>query len=214
MKLALLDYGSGNLHSAARAFAQWGDEVSVVHAPEVADFAALIVPGVGAFGACMTQLQEAGGEVIIANFIDAGKPVFGICVGMQVLFSRGLEKGSWAGLDYLAGDIAKLSAPILPHMGWDTFSELSSQRPLVLKGISERDFYYVHSYGATDVTRLGDLDSYALCNYGGSTFVALANKGLITTTQFHPEKSGSAGAALIKNWLELVVTPLAEAGNK
>jgi glutamine amidotransferase len=202
LKLAIFDYGSGNLHSAQRSFAATGAEVEVSSDPDrVVQAAGLVVPGVGAFGSCIDQLRRAGGSEIISKFIESGRPVFGICVGMQVMFAGGQEKGHHSGLGYLAGEVVKLSAPILPHMGWNQLSSVSTPAPEVLDGIADQDFYFVHSYGAFDTS---GLDSYALAHYGESEFLALAQRGLLTVTQFHPEKSGAAGLKLIKNWVDQI----------
>lgn len=194
--IAILDYGSGNLHSAYRAFAQAHDEVVVTADPQIcASAAGLVVPGVGAYAACMSQLHGAGAAEIIAQRVADERPLFGICVGMQIFFTDGKEKATTQGLRIWPGSVERLSSPILPHMGWNTVSAASSSR--LFTGVENEHFYFVHSYGAqTEVP--GALNT--ICEYGGG-FLAAVESPHIVATQFHPEKSGSAGAALIRNWV-------------
>ncbi len=194
--IAILDYGSGNLHSAARAFALADPDVRVTSDPDIAAMAdGLVVPGVGAFGACMEQFRNAGAERILRSRIDAGKPVFGICVGMQIFFSRGAEKDGGAGLGIWPGSIDLLPAPVLPHMGWNTITVGENSR--IFAGVEDSSFYFVHSYGAQSAVP-GAINTWA--HYGGD-FLAAVESEKIVTTQFHPEKSGDAGARVIKNWV-------------
>ncbi|MEI8065791.1 MAG: imidazole glycerol phosphate synthase subunit HisH [Actinomycetes bacterium] len=195
--IAILDYGSGNLRSAERAFALTGHEVVVTSDPQVCRQAdGLVVPGVGAFSACMQQLLEISGEEIIAQRVEAQKPLFGICVGMQILFTQGLEKDGARGLGIFAGEVSQIAAPILPHIGWNTVRP-DSQSKLFL-GVEDSAFYFVHSYAAKNAVP-GSANTY--CNYG-EDFLAAVEHGNIVATQFHPEKRGAAGARLIKNWAE------------
>ncbi len=195
--IAILDYGSGNLHSALRAFAQVHEEVVVTSDPTVCRSAdGLVVPGVGAYAACMQQLTDAGADLIIKERVAARKPIFGICVGMQILFEQGQEKALTQGLGILPGTITKLESPILPHMGWNTVR--SGEGSALFQGIENEYFYFVHSYGAQlDID--GAINS--ICEYGGG-FLAAVEQGPVVATQFHPEKSGAAGATLIRNWVE------------
>ena len=203
--VVLLDYGSGNLHSARRALERAGAAVEVT-ADRQAALAAdgLVVPGVGAFAACMAGLRDAHGPWIIDQRITGSRPVLGICVGMQVLFSHGVEHGvDTPGCDQWPGVIDALSAPVLPHMGWNTVD--AAPDSVLFRGIEQQRFYFVHSYAA----RTWDLDSFdgptqdPLVTWAthGESFVAAVENGPLVATQFHPEKSGEAGIALLRNWL-------------
>ena len=195
--IAILDYGSGNLRSAERAFAESGAEVVVTSDKKVAEKAsALVVPGVGAFGACINQLRNINGEEIIADTIASGKKIFGICVGMQILFQESTEKGKHSGLGIINGSIDLLDAPVLPHIGWNTVD--GGEGISFFSGIENEFFYFVHSYGVPTVTHK---DGIVTSTYG-STFIAAIEYENIFATQFHPEKSGSAGLRLISNWIK------------
>jgi len=195
--IAILDYGSGNLRSAQRAFELASDEVIVTSDRTICIEAdGLVVPGVGAFAACMDQLVNAGVDVIIAERVAKSKPIFGICVGMQILFENSSEKRESSGLGILSGQINEITAPILPHMGWNTIS--AAQGSKLFAGLSEELFYFVHSYAAKKEVP-GAINS--TCNYG-EDFLAAVEKDFIVATQFHPEKSGAAGAKLIANWVK------------
>ncbi len=195
--IAILDYGSGNLRSAQRAFEVVAPNVVVTHDAKVcAQASALIVPGVGAFAACMEQLIAVGGAEIIANRVAKALPIFGICVGMQILFESSNEKKETQGLGVLPGKVSELKAPVLPHMGWNTVT--SAQNSKLFKGIEDQSFYFVHSYAAkTSVPNATN----TITNYG-EDFLAAVEKDFVTATQFHPEKSGAAGAKLIANWVK------------
>jgi glutamine amidotransferase len=195
-RVVVLDYGSGNLRSAQRALERAGAAVSVTADRSAAVEAdGLVVPGVGAFAACMSGLQAVGGPQIVAERVAAGRPVLGICVGMQVLFDAGVEHGvETAGLSVLPGRVERLQAPILPHMGWNTVA--APPDSVLFAGLANGTrFYFVHSYavhrteGTVAVTRHGE------------DFVAAVEHGAVSATQFHPEKSGDAGAAVLRNWL-------------
>jgi glutamine amidotransferase len=193
--IAILDYGSGNLRSAERAFALTGHKTIVTSDPSIcAESDGLVVPGVGAYGACMDQLIEAGGNSIIFDAVEAGKPVIGICVGMQILFGAGLEKGEHQGLGIFEGSVTQIKAPILPHMGWNTVESDTDSR--LFKGIHNEAFYFVHSFAAKQPVS-DAMNSYS--NYG-EKFLAAVERENVSAVQFHPEKSGSAGATLIANW--------------
>lgn len=194
--IAILDYGSGNLRSAQRAFELSGHETLVTSDPKIClSSDGLVVPGVGAFGACMDQLLAAGGDLIIQERIAAARPILGICVGMQILFDSGSEKGGSSGLGVFSGDVSQIEAPILPHIGWNTVEADPDSR--LFNGISEERFYFVHSFAAK---RAVDGAHNSWCNYG-EDFVAAVERGPVSAVQFHPEKSGAVGARLIANWV-------------
>lgn len=193
--IAILDYGSGNLRSAERAFALTGHSVVVTSDPQQClDADGLVVPGVGAFSACVEQLFEIRGNDIISQRLAEKKPIFGICVGMQILFDRGLEKTGAQGLGIFPGEVSSLSAPILPHIGWNSVEVGQGSR--LFKGVEDARFYFVHSFAAKkDVSNA--INTH--CTYG-ENFLAAVESDVVVATQFHPEKSGAAGATLIKNW--------------
>lgn len=196
--IAILDYGSGNLRSAARACERSGADVVVTSDPEVAlNAQGLLVPGVGAFGACMSGLRAISGDEIVRRRIDMERPVLGICVGMQILFSQGEENSttqSLSGVGVLDGEVTKLNAPILPHMGWNNVEVGNGSN--LFKGIEGESFYFVHSYGVkTSTSGIRSWSTY------GERFLAAIESGYISATQFHPEKSGAAGLHLMKNWV-------------
>ena len=193
--IAILDYGSGNLRSAERAFQIAAEKVVVTQDPKVCrDARALVVPGVGAFAACMDQLLSVGGAEIIAERVAASRPIFGICVGMQIFFDSSSEKIQKTGLGILSGNISEITAPILPHMGWNTLE--TNPDSILFNGIESESFYFVHSYAAKKA--VGKTQAWST---HGEKFLAAVEDGYISATQFHPEKSGLAGLALIKNWV-------------
>lgn len=199
--VAVLDYGSGNVHSALRAIAAAGCEVILTSDAEAVLRAdGLVVPGVGAFGACMDGLVAVEGDRLVRERLDAGRPVLGICVGHQVLFAKGVEHGlDAAGVGVLPGTVERLRADRLPHMGWNTVD--APETSALFRGVTDQRFYFVHSYG---VRREGSaLPSDAVitwAEHGGDEFVAAVEWGALSSTQFHPEKSGEAGARLLRNW--------------
>jgi glutamine amidotransferase len=204
----LLDYGSGNLHSAKRALARVGADVTVTSDfDEALNAEALVVPGVGAFAACMEGLTAVRGERIIGRRLAGGRPVLGICVGMQILFDRGVEFGVEAdGCGEWPGTVERLQAEVLPHMGWNTVD--APENSVLFDGIDrETRFYFVHSYAAQQwelepsETIAAPLLTWA--DHGGR-FLAAVENGALSATQFHPEKSGDAGAALLENWVRSV----------
>ena len=194
--IAILDYGSGNLRSAQRAFELAHKQVVVTSDPKICmEAEGLIVPGVGAFAACMDQLISVGGREIVAERISKERPVFGICVGMQVLFDASSEKKNYAGLGVLPGEVDLIKAPLLPHMGWNSITTGSGSK--LFKGVENEMFYFVHSYAAK--TKVPDAVN-STCEYG-EEIIAAVERGYVVATQFHPEKSGDAGAKLISNWV-------------
>ena len=203
--VVVLDYGSGNLRSAQRALQRAGAEAEVSTDADTALRAdGLVVPGVGAFAACMAGLRAAGGDHVIAKRLADARPVLGICVGMQILFATGQEHGeTTAGVGCWPGVVRKLTAPVLPHMGWNVVAAPSGSR--LLAGIgADAMFYFVHSYAATQVPARPGAASPPVIGWTthGEDFVALVEDGPLMATQFHPEKSADAGAALLANWLE------------
>jgi glutamine amidotransferase len=196
--IAILDYGSGNLRSAERAFATAGKEVVVTSDRTIAvEAEGLVVPGVGAFAACMNGLNGVDGAAIVRERLEKERPTLGICIGMQIMFSEGrehAESGAHAGVGVWDGTISQLEAPILPHMGWNTVE--SSPDSILFRGIETESFYFVHSYAAKKA--VGKTQAWST---HGERFLAAVEDGYISATQFHPEKSGSAGLALIKNWV-------------
>ena len=203
--VVLLDYGSGNLHSAERALVRAGAQVEVTADPAAALAAdGLVVPGVGAFAACMAGLRAVRGERIIGQRLAGGRPVLGICVGMQILFDRGVEFGvETEGCGEWPGTVDSLDAPVLPHMGWNTVD--APDNSVLFAGMApDTRFYFVHTYAAREwELPAGDhLAEPALtwCTHGGR-FLAAVENGALAATQFHPEKSGDAGAQLLTNWV-------------
>jgi glutamine amidotransferase len=204
----VLDYGFGNIRSAQRALHRAGADVEVTSDPETALNAdGLVVPGVGAFAACMAGLRAVRGEVVIGKRLAGSRPVLGICVGMQILFADGVEHGERTeGCGEWPGVVRRLNAPVLPHMGWNTASPPAGSR--LFAGIpGDARFYFVHSYAATSLPLPGSARmTPPLITWAthGERFIAAVENGPLCATQFHPEKSGDAGAALLANWLESV----------
>ena len=199
--VVVLDYGSGNLRSAQRALERVGAAVEVTADPAAAARAdGLVVPGVGAFEACMAGLRGIGGEKIIADRVAAGRPGLGVCVGMQILFARGVEFGvESTGCGQWPGAVTKLDAPVIPHMGWNVVQ--AAPGSALFKGLdADTRFYFVHSYAAQRWE--GDPDALLTWATHQVPFLAAVEDGPLAATQFHPEKSGDAGAALLANWVE------------
>ncbi|HPY24296.1 MAG: imidazole glycerol-phosphate synthase subunit HisH [Actinomycetota bacterium] len=199
--VVVLDYGSGNLRSAQRALERVGARVEVT-ADRTAALNAdgLVVPGVGAFDACMRGLHDIGGDAIIADRVAANRPVLGVCVGMQILFARGVEFGVESrGCAQWPGSVTRLEAPVIPHMGWNVVEPATGSR--LFAGIDAATrFYFVHSYAA----QKWEGNPAALLTWAThhARFLAAVEDGALAATQFHPEKSGDAGAALLTNWVE------------
>jgi imidazole glycerol-phosphate synthase subunit HisH len=207
-RVAVLDYGSGNIRSAQRALQRAGADTEVTTDPDTALNAdGLVVPGVGAFAACMAGLLGVRGDNVIDRRLAGSRPVLGICVGMQVLFEEGVEHGvTTQGCGQWPGTVQRLSAPVLPHMGWNTVTAAAGSR--LLAGIDPATrFYFVHSYAALDLPmKPSPRMTLPLVSWAthGEPFIAVVENGPLCATQFHPEKSGDAGAALLANWLEMV----------
>ena len=201
----VLDYGSGNLRSAVRALERAGAEVELTSRRSAAEAAdGLVVPGVGAFAACMAGLLAVEGPRAIGRRLAGGRPVLGICVGMQVLFERGVEHGvETEGCDEWPGVVERLQAPIVPHMGWNDIDVPEGSD--LFRGIEHERFYFVHSYAVRswDLRTAGRTTAPLVTwsEHGGDRFVAAVENGPLCATQFHPEKSGDAGAALLRNWV-------------
>jgi len=198
--IMVLDYGSGNLRSAERAMARAGAQVVVTGDRDQALAAdGLVVPGVGAYAACMAGLIDVGGREVIASRIEARQPILAICVGHQVLFEAGIEHGERAdGCAVWPGVVEQVQAERLPHMGWNTVSAPEGSE--LFEGVRDQRFYFVHSYAVRDLLAT-DTRKVTWAEHGGDQFVAAVEDGSIWSTQFHPEKSGDAGARLIANWV-------------
>ncbi|MDG4765361.1 imidazole glycerol phosphate synthase subunit HisH [Solwaraspora sp. WMMD406] len=201
-RVVVLDYGSGNLRSAERALARAGADVTVtadLSAAEAAD--GLVVPGVGAYAACMAGVDALGAASMIADRVAAGRPVLGICVGMQILFEYGEEHGVVSkGLGLLPGGVRRLPARRVPHMGWNTVAPPAGST-LFARLPADARFYFVHSYAALAVEPLTAAGALVTTADHEGGFVAAAERGSLSATQFHPEKSAQTGAALLGNWL-------------
>ena len=201
----MLDYGSGNVRSVVRALQRAGAAVSLTADRDAAMAAdGLVVPGVGAFRACMEGLRAVRGHELIGRRLAGGRAVLGICVGMQILFEHGSEHGvETEGCGEWPGVVERLQAPVVPHMGWNTV-EVPAESAL-FAGVEQQRFYFVHSYGVrrwelvTNNRTRAPMVSWA--EHGGDRFVAAVENGPLTATQFHPEKSGDAGARLLHNWV-------------
>jgi glutamine amidotransferase len=205
-RVTVLDYGSGNLRSAVRALERAGAEVTLsADRADAQDCDGLVVPGVGAFAACMAGLKAVHGDEIIGRRLAGGRPVLGICVGMQILFEHGVEHGVGTnGCGEWPGTVERLEADVVPHMGWNRVEV--PEGSTLFAGIENERFYFVHSYAA----RRWELETHGRTRpplvtwseHGGDRFVAAVENGPLSATQFHPEKSGDAGAALLRNWVD------------
>jgi glutamine amidotransferase len=202
--VVVFDYGTGNIHSAMKAVEATGASAVLTRDKAAcAEADGLLVPGVGAFAAVMDALRTHGGDEVIERRLAGGRPVLGICVGMQVLFDGGVEGGvETPGLGQWPGVVRRLEAPILPHMGWNTVTAPTDST--LFAGIGEERFYFVHSYAATewtlDVIPPFPAPRVTWCEYG-KPFVAAVENGPLSATQFHPEKSGASGIRLLTNWV-------------
>jgi imidazole glycerol-phosphate synthase subunit HisH len=204
--VVVLDYGSGNTRSAVRALERAGASVCLTADRDAAmDCDGLVVPGVGAFAACVAGVRAVKGHEVVGRRLAGGRPVLGICVGMQILFEHGVEHGVDAeGLGEWPGVVERLQAPVVPHMGWNTVE--APEGTVLFDGVRGERFYFVHSYGVRDWTlrtkgRTRE-PMVTWASHGGDRFVAAVENGPLSATQFHPEKSGDAGARLLRNWVE------------
>ena len=205
--VVVLDYGSGNVHSVVKALEAVGASVELTRdRKQVFEAHGLVVPGVGAFAQVMENIKSVGGPEMIDQRLAGGKPVFGICVGLQVMFETGLEHGiKTEGLGQWPGVVEQLKSEKLPHMGWNDVIPASGSK--LFKGIEKELFYFVHSYAALSFPLKVELPFreplLTLADYGGN-FIAAVENGPLAGTQFHPEKSGKAGLHLLENWLESI----------
>jgi glutamine amidotransferase len=207
-RVVVLDYGSGNVRSAVRALEHVGAEV-LLTADRTAALEAdgLFVPGVGNFHACMAGLAAADGPYVIDHRLAGSRPVLGVCVGMQVLFEGSTEpsESPMAGVGEWPGTVSRLSAPVVPHMGWSTLEVAAGST--LFAGIESERFYFVHSYAAhtwdlpPNDGPMAAVDPHVTWAVHGERFVAAVENGPLSATQFHPEKSGDAGLALLENWV-------------
>ncbi|MGO4692243.1 imidazole glycerol phosphate synthase subunit HisH [Glaciibacter sp. 2TAF33] len=203
-RVVVFDYGSGNVHSALKAIERAGADVTLTsNRAEALEADGLVVPGVGAFSAVMESLKAVRGDEIIDRRLAGGRPVLGICVGMQVMFEHGVERGvDTEGLGEWPGTVTQLAAPILPHMGWNTVR--ADQDSVLFSGLEGERFYFVHSYAAQnwslEVMPPFPPARLTWADHGGP-FLAAVENGPLSATQFHPEKSGEAGIRLLSNWL-------------
>lgn len=203
--IAILDYGFGNVRSAERAFARHGLVAEITSDRQACIEAdGLVIPGVGAFAACMDGLEQVGAAAIVDARMLANRPTLGICVGMQVLFGTGVEHGiTRTGLAQWPGTVTELQADVLPHMGWSEVQVAEGSE--LFRGITHERFYFVHSYAAQswDLPSSENLaPARVTWSEYGSQFISAVENGPLSATQFHPEKSGDAGATLIENWIE------------
>jgi len=204
-KIVVLDFGSGNIHSVVSAFEQVGANVEVTDdRARALSSDGLVIPGVGAFATVMEQLKNVGAPGIVDQRLSAGKAVFGICVGLQVMFETGTEHDvETEGLGQWPGAVSKLDSPTLPHIGWNDVEVPSGSK--LFEGVENEQFYFVHSYGAAtfalEEETAFEKPIVSWAEYG-SRFVAAVENGPLSATQFHPEKSGKAGLTLLSNWLK------------
>ena len=200
-RIVIFDYGSGNLRSAQRALERVGARVDVTADAEAAyEASGLMVPGVGAYAACMSGFRAADGAETVRRRLAAGRPVLGVCVGLQILFDRGLEHGEETeGLGLWPGTVERLRADVLPRMGWDTVAAAPGSS--MLRGVEDEYFYFVHSYGVLAWESPAPTVSWSTY---GTPVVAAVEDGPLWATQFHPEKSAEAGLALLRNWVEML----------
>lgn len=207
--VVVLDYGSGNVHSVAKALEAVGAKVTLTADPAlVSNAQGLLVPGVGAFAAVMSALRAVRGDHLIDQRLAGGRAVLGICVGMQVMFDRGTEHGvETEGLGQWPGSVAAIDAPVLPHIGWNTVE--SPEDSVLFDGIGAERFYFVHSFAAQawELPTESPLKAPKLTwATHGSRFLAAVENGPLSATQFHPEKSGAAGLRLLSNWVSALST--------
>lgn len=203
-RVVVFDYGSGNVHSAVKALEAAGGTVQLTSNREQAMEAdGLVVPGVGAFHAVMDALRSRRGDEIIERRLAGGRPVLGICVGLQVMFEHGVEHGvDTPGLAQWPGVVRQLPAQRLPHMGWNTVDVATGSA--LFSGVEDQRFYFVHSYAAQEWSlQPGPAFTAPLVSWTTyeTPFIAAVENGPLVATQFHPEKSGDAGIRLLTNWV-------------
>jgi imidazole glycerol phosphate synthase glutamine amidotransferase subunit len=199
MKVTLLDYGAGNITSVVRALQRLGADAHRSNSPEcVVNARAIILPGVGHYAALIRALDERALRTPLLHAIQSGIPFLGVCLGLQALYGSSEEAPELTGLCLLPGSIRSLPSSVkLPHMGWNQLKLTSPSR--LLEGIStDAYFYFAHSFAATNANG----EAVAICNHGAD-FAAVIEKQNIFAVQFHPEKSGAAGAQLLQNFLRL-----------
>ena len=209
--VVVFDYGFGNVRSMVRALVNLGLDVTLTSDyRQSVEADGLVVPGVGAFAACIRGLRHVGGERVITERLQADKPVLGVCVGEQIMFDRGVEHGvAEAGLGLVCGSVDPLDADVVPHMGWDDVE--ADDGSVLFEGVEHERFYFVHSYAALGIPGRHELnlggaiddaaEHVTWCTYGRSHFVAGYERGPLFATQFHPEKSADAGERLLRNWV-------------
>lgn len=203
--VTVLDYGSGNVRSAVRALERAGAKVTLsAKADDVLTADGLVVPGVGAFGSVMSELKSVDAIRMIGRRVAGGRPVLGICVGMQILFDAGVEHGTrQSGMGEWPGTVELLPAEVVPHMGWNTVK--APEDSMLFEGVAEERFYFVHSYGVQewdfDVIQPKMKPPMVTWSEHGAPFIAAVENGPLCATQFHPEKSGEAGARMLRNWV-------------
>lgn len=206
VRVAVLDYEAGNVRSAQRGLERAGAEAFVTADAEVAEEAdALVVPGVGHFAACLAQLRASGLESLLRRWIEADRHLFGICVGLQLLYEHSAEGGGSDGLGLLPGRVVRFPRDVtVPHMGWDVIDPAPGhdEDPL-LEHVAGKRCYFVHSYYAVPAD---DAHVVATTDYGGAAFPCIVRVGNVVGTQFHPEKSADVGAALLTNWVGAVAS--------
>lgn len=204
--VTVLDYGSGNVRSAVRALERAGARVTLSAKPDdVLGADGLVVPGVGAFGSVMAELKSVDAIRMIGRRVAGGRPVLGICVGLQVLFEAGVEHGvREEGMGEWPGTVELLPADVVPHMGWNTVK--AAEGSMLFNGVENERFYFVHSYGVQtwdfDVIQPKMKPPAVTWSEHGAPFIAAVENGPLCATQFHPEKSGDAGARLLRNWVQ------------
>lgn len=203
--VTVLDYGSGNVRSAVRALERAGAVVTLSAKPEdVLNADGLVVPGVGAFASVMDELKAVDALRMIGRRVAGGRAVLGICVGMQVLFDAGVEHGTHReGMGEWPGTVELLPAPVVPHMGWNTVTAAAGS--MLFEGVESERFYFVHSYGVQkwdfEVLQPKMRPPMVTWSEHGAPFIAAIENGPLCATQFHPEKSGDAGARMLRNWV-------------
>lgn len=207
-RVVVLDYGSGNVRSVVRALERVGAEVDLTADPHaVLGADGLLVPGVGNFHACMAGLDAIDGARLVDQRLAGGRPVLGVCVGLQVMFSGSVEPATQPrpGLGQWPGTVERLVAPVVPHMGWSTVEPAAGST--LFAGLDGERFYFVHSYAVRTWTLPPPTGPFAavapLVTWAthGTPFVAAVENGPLTATQFHPEKSADAGLTLLENWV-------------